>query len=176
MAEQAHRRSNVSFPVNEHEEKLASRAHHGGGPEENPASVVNHLTPGMDPNYRGHHPWSYRTTPARRPRTIVRTGDFAWVQELRDEQVAQFKSKLLRRLDLVPAGQRIRNLRAVLGWTQRAAALQLGISMRTVIRYEQGHHRVSWPRLPLLRRLRELESEHAQELIAYHTRGGPYHA
>jgi DNA-binding XRE family transcriptional regulator len=108
---------------------------------------------------------------------MVCVGDFAWVQELRDEEAAQFKSKWLRRLDLVvPSGQRIRNLRAVLGWTQRTAALQLGISVRTVIRYEQGHHRVSWPRVPLLRRLRELESDHAQELIAYLTRGGPERA
>jgi DNA-binding XRE family transcriptional regulator len=99
---------------------------------------------------------------------MVPIGDFAWVQELRDEEAAQFKSKWLRRLDLVvPSGQRIRILRVVLGWTQRTAASHLGISIRTVIRYEQGHHRISWPRLPLLLRLRELESEHAQELIAY---------
>jgi DNA-binding XRE family transcriptional regulator len=176
MAWQAHRRSNVSFPVNEHEEKLASNTHRGGGLEEKPASAVSHLTRGMDPNYSGHHPWSHPTTSTGRSRPMAPVGDFAWVQVLRDEQAAQFNSKLLRRLDSVPSGQRIRNLRVVLKWTQGTAALQLGISVRTLIRYEQGYHRTFWPRVPLLRRLRELESEHAQELIAYLTRGGPARA
>jgi len=102
--------------------------------------------------------------------------DFAWAQELRSEHAAGFRNELLRRLDFRPSGERIRTLRAVLGWTQRTAAVNLGISVRTLIRHERGHHRTLWPRLQLVLRLRELESEHAQELIAYLTSGGPAHA
>jgi len=98
--------------------------------------------------------------------------DFAWVQELRSEHAAGFRNELLRRLDFRPPGERIRTLRAVLGWTQRTAGEELGISMRTLIRHERGHHRTPWTRLQLVLRLRELESEHAQELIAFLTRGG----
>jgi DNA-binding XRE family transcriptional regulator len=58
-------------------------------------------------------------------------------------------------------GERLRNLRRVLGWTQREAAWQLGISARTVIRYEQGTHH---PQLLTLLTLQALESDHAQEL------------
>ncbi|SRR5216683_7231983 len=65
------------------------------------------------------------------------------------------------------SGQRIRNLRIVLGWSQREAALHLGVSRRTVIRHEQGRNRHPWLRLPLLLRLRELESTYAGELIVY---------
>ena len=39
------------------------------------------------------------------------------------------------------SGQRIRNLRIVLGWSQREAALHLGVSRRTIIRHEQGRNR-----------------------------------
>jgi transcriptional regulator with XRE-family HTH domain len=65
------------------------------------------------------------------------------------------------------SGQRIRNLRIVLGWSQREAALQLGVSRRTIIRHEQGRNRHPWVRLSLLERLRELESTYAGELIIY---------
>ena len=159
------------------DDELASHTHNGGGLEEKAASVSTHLTPGMDPNYstdRREYPWSRANRSKLRPRPIA--GDFAWVQELRDEEAELFQSKLWRRLQVVPCGQRIRNLRAILGWTQRTAAAQLGISVRTLIRHERGHHRTPWPRLQLVLRLRELESEHGQELIAYLTHGGPAHA
>ena len=38
----------------------------------------------------------------------------------------------------LPFGQRIRELRRALGWTQREVAWELGVSARSVIRYEQG--------------------------------------
>ncbi len=108
---------------------------------------------------------------------MMKAGDFAWVQHLRGEQAVHFKAELRRRLQVMPSGLRIRNLRALLGWTQRMAAVQLGISVRTVIRHEQGRNRhPQWPRLSLLRRLRELESDYAEELIAYLARGGREHA
>ena len=158
-----------------HDDELASHTHNGGGLEEKAASVVTRLTPGMDPNYSGYHPSSHPAPSSRRSRTKTPVGDFAWVQELRDEEAELFQSKLWRRLQVVPCGERIRNLRAILGWTQRTAAVHLGISVRTLIRHERGHHRTPWPRLQLVLRLRELESEHAQELIAYLTHGGPAH-
>ena len=149
-----------------HYDELASRTHNGGGLEDKAAGVSTRLTPGMDPNYSGYHPSSHPAPSSKRLRT----------KTLRDEEAELFQSKLWRRLQVVPCGERIRNLRAILGWTQRTAAVHLGISVRTLIRHEQGHHRTFWPRLPLLLRLRELESDHAQELIAYLTHGRPAHA
>ena len=71
-------------------------------------------------------------------------------------------------IERMSAGLRILNLRRALGWKQSIAALHLEISVRTVIRHEQGQHRRPWaPRLPLLRRLRELESDYAGEILAY---------
>ena len=63
------------------------------------------------------------------------------------------------------SGLRIRNLRLALGWTQSMAAIELGISVRTLIRHEQGHHRRPWVRLPLLLKLGDLESAYAGEIL-----------
>lgn len=139
-------------------------------------SAGDHLPRSMDPNYStgtGPYPWD-RPAPApsstrSRPSTV--SADSGWVQQLRDEQAAQFRAEVLRRLCLMPSGQRIRNLRAILGWTQRMAATQLGVSGRTLIRHERGHHRTPWLRHSLLQRLREVESDHAEELIAHLARG-----
>jgi len=38
----------------------------------------------------------------------------------------------------LPFGQRLRDVRRALGWTQRYIASELGVSARTIIRYEQG--------------------------------------
>jgi len=62
-------------------------------------------------------------------------------------------------------GQRLRELRCALGWTQYEIALAIGVSSRTVIRYEQGQ---SGPiRIAPLRALRRLESAYMQELDGY---------
>jgi DNA-binding XRE family transcriptional regulator len=76
-------------------------------------------------------------------------------------------NRLNRVLLGMTSGERIRNLRATLGWTQSVAAKELGVSLRTVIRHEKGHRRAPWLRLPLLRRLCELEREHADQIVAY---------
>jgi DNA-binding XRE family transcriptional regulator len=134
--------------------------------------------PGMDPNYsshRGDYPWSDTQTSSRRLGPTMSGGDFAWIQAWHDEQAVQLKTELLHRLFVMPSGPRIRNLRAALGWTQEMAALRLGVSRRTVIRHEQAQHRRPWPRLELLFKLRELESDHAEELIAYLSRAGREH-
>ena len=80
---------------------------------------------------------------------------------------ARFRAELLATLASRASGWRIRYLRTVLGWNQRTAAAQLGISVRTLIRHEQGHHRTSNTRLALLLRLLELELTHANEILAY---------
>jgi len=56
-------------------------------------------------------------------------------------------------------GQRVRDLRRFAGLTQREIAGHLGISRRTVIRYEQGS--THQPRPWTLRILEEIESEFA---------------
>ncbi len=143
------------------------------------ASIGSNLLGSMDPNDSTHgrpHAWDHPApSSAAESRRRMQAGDFTWIQQLHDEQAARFKAELWRRLQLMPAGQRIRNLRSILGWTQRMAAAQLGISVRTVIRHEQGHHRTPWPRLSLLLRLRELESIYAGPIIA-HRRHGSGHA
>jgi DNA-binding transcriptional regulator YiaG len=101
---------------------------------------------------------------------MASTGDFAWIQAWHDEQVAKLKAELRFQLLVMPSGKRIRTLRTVFGWTQRVAAEQLQISVRTLIRHEQGRNRTPWLRLPLLLRLRELESVYEEQIIAYHTR------
>jgi len=52
-------------------------------------------------------------------------------------------------------------------WTQRQAAAELGISRRTLIRHEQGQHVRPWIRIGLLLRLRQLETDHEEEIVAY---------
>jgi DNA-binding XRE family transcriptional regulator len=59
----------------------------------------------------------------------------------------------------LPLGQRIRDVRRALRWTQRDVALELGVSRRSVIRYEQGRS-APLQSAPLLA-LRRLESTHA---------------
>ncbi len=62
----------------------------------------------------------------------------------------------------LPFGQRIRDLRRALRWTQREIAWHLGVSSRSIIRYEQGQ---SAPvQVAPLFALRRLESTFAHEL------------
>jgi transcriptional regulator with XRE-family HTH domain len=62
-------------------------------------------------------------------------------------------------------GQRLRDLRRDMGLTQREIAWQLGISTRTVIRYERGctHQLRPWTLLTL----EVMESEYAEGFAAY---------
>jgi DNA-binding XRE family transcriptional regulator len=75
----------------------------------------------------------------------------------------------------MPFGQRLRELRRALGWTQRMAAIELGVTVRTVIRHENGQHRTPWVRLPLLLKLRDLERVCAEEILAYLAHVGREH-
>ena len=89
------------------------------------------------------------------------------MQQLRGAHTARFQEELLATLASRPAGRRIRYLRVVLGWSQRATATQLGISRRTLIRHEQGHHSTQSARISLLMHLGMLELAHANEILAY---------
>lgn len=85
----------------------------------------------------------------------------AWREE-RADQLAM----VLRRSQVgVPFGERIHNLRTVLGWSQREAARQLGVCVRSVIRHELAQSLRPW--LPLLQKVRGLEAENAEILLAY---------
>jgi DNA-binding XRE family transcriptional regulator len=65
----------------------------------------------------------------------------------------------------LPFGQRIHDLRRVLGWSQREVAVQLGVSSRSIIRYEHGQS--SPLRSAPLLALRRLESAYSLELYGY---------
>lgn len=106
--------------------------------------------------------------PSGRPGLRKERGDDrTWVADLRNQQEVRFNAELKRGLERLPSGRRIYLLRTVLGWSQGQAAMELGISRRTVIRHEQGQHTHPWMRLSLLERLRELESTYAEQLATY---------
>lgn len=97
----------------------------------------------------------------------VRRSDFGWVQVLRESQAADFKARFRVGLQSMPAGVRIRILRRLLGWTKRRLALELNISVRTIIRHERGQNYRPWTQAEWLWRLTKLEAEHEDELIAF---------
>jgi DNA-binding XRE family transcriptional regulator len=92
-------------------------------------------------------------------------GAMAW--PLRPEEIAQRREELSRRLSVLTSGRRILHLRHALGWSQRRAAMELGISRRTLIRHEQGLYGSQWTRNALLMRLQQVEATHEELLIAY---------
>jgi DNA-binding XRE family transcriptional regulator len=156
-------------------ERNAMDCKDAGRPAEKPAYANSFWRPGTDPNYsshRGDYHWSDTKTSSGSLGPTMSGGDLAWSQAWHGEQAAQLKAELRGRLFAMTSGQRIRNLRGLFGWTQRQAAGELGISVRTLIRHEQSQRRTPSLRLPLLLRLRELESDHADELIAYISRAG----
>jgi len=73
--------------------------------------------------------------------------------------------------ELMPFGQRIRELRRARGWTQRQAGYALGVSTRTVIRHEKGRTRRPW--WSLLVTVRRLEEAYPAELVAYRAHWTP---
>lgn len=147
-------------------------------PAGKPAYADSSWRPGIDPNYsshRGDYPASDTKTSSKKVSPMMPAGDFAWIQAWHDQQATNLRAELRARFFALTSGQRIRNLRGLFGWTQRRAATELGVSVRTVIRHEQGQRRTPSLRLPLLLRLREMESDHAEELIAYLSRAGREH-
>jgi DNA-binding XRE family transcriptional regulator len=99
----------------------------------------------------GQHPLalSYRMA-KRRSRTARTSG-------------AEFKQHLAA----VSCRDRLHILRTAVGRTQGELATQLGISRRSVIRYEKAQHRTPWPRLAVLLRLRQVEADYGQRLIGH---------
>ena len=80
---------------------------------------------------------------------------------------ASAQAELRRRLWGMSSGEHIYALRKALGWTQKQAAAELGISRRSVIRHEQGQHLRPRMRNSLEIRLRQLESDYAEQLAAH---------
>jgi DNA-binding XRE family transcriptional regulator len=127
------------------------------------------LRAGMDPNYHSPQPDipPAENRPRRKPyRSEARSADRVWLEGVLDQHAARLRAELQRQLALRPAGARIRTLRAVRGWTQTTAARELGISVRTLIRHEQGHNQTRWLRCEPHIRLGELESVYAKQIIA----------
>jgi len=127
----------------------------------------------MDPNYRSPQVDIPRTenAPRRKPyRSAAQAANYAWLQGVLDQHATRLKSELQRQLEWRPSGARIRTLRAVRGWTQRMAARELGISVRTLIRHEQSQNRYGRLRFDPHIRLRALESGYAEQIVAYITR------
>ena len=119
------------------------------------------------PTNAGPRPATPTDATSRLATPTIPPADLAWMQQLRSAHTARFQQELLATLASRPPGRRIRYLRAVLGWSQRTAASQLGISRRTLIRHEQGQHRTHSARVSLLARLEMLELAHANEILAY---------
>ena len=139
-----------------------------------PAYADSKWRASMDPNYSSHTgPFPWDTATSRSSYPSIQAADFRYMHALGPEQR---RIALRRQLLMLPWGRRIRNLRLALAWTQATVAMHLGVSVRTAIRHEQGRNRRPWLRLPLMRRLCELESEHAEALTAYLSRVGPERA
>jgi DNA-binding XRE family transcriptional regulator len=98
--------------------------------------------------------------------TMAATGHVSEaLQAWREEQKAQVTQVLRNSVVGMSIGRRIRNLRTLLGWSQRQAAEHFGVSVRTVIRHEHGESFRPW--WPLVEKVRVLEEANAEELIAY---------
>src|SRR5215467_12641801 len=134
------------------QQRMAEDFEHRWGPDGGPSRLGQPA-----PTNAGPRPWTPTIPPA----------EVMWMQQLRSAHTARFQQELLATLATRPPGRRIRYLRVVLGWSQRTAARQLGISQRTLIRHEQGHHRTQSARASLLARVGMLELAHANEILAY---------
>ena len=155
--------------MNERNEKTVDDQHLGRL-ESKPASAGSFERPGMNLS---------SNTPEGKPGVLSRL--LAWHISHGPETISLNQAELQQQLQAIgrermPFGQRLRDVRRALGWTQRMAAVELGINARTVIRHEKGHHRRPWVRTPLLLKLRDLEAAYAGEIVAYLTRVGREHA
>jgi DNA-binding XRE family transcriptional regulator len=127
-------------------------------------------TPGTDPTYFGPYPTFVPLMSDgefdRHMAEKVKRGQASpnsCAPSAVEEALPQTMPRKVIRASL-PLGQRIRDLRRAQGWTQRNIAMQLGVSARSIIRYEQGRS-APLQSAPLLA-LRRLESAYATELDA----------
>jgi DNA-binding XRE family transcriptional regulator len=97
--------------------------------------------------------------PPTQPRESVRV--------LQNQEQARLRADFMQHLATAPRHDRLRILRTAVGWTQSELASQLGISRRSVIRYEKAERRSPWPRLFVLLRLRQVEADHERQLVGY---------
>jgi|SRR5215471_5795391 DNA-binding XRE family transcriptional regulator len=86
------------------------------------------------------------------------------------QQPELIRARMLQRQVTATCHDRLRILRIATGWSQGELARQLGISRRSVIRYEKIQHRHP-PRLSVLLRLQQLEADYKQQLLAHFSRG-----
>jgi DNA-binding XRE family transcriptional regulator len=89
-----------------------------------------------------------------------------------EQEQGFFRARMLQYQMMAPCRDRLRVLRTATGWSQGELAGELGISRRSVIRYENNQHKSPWPRLAVLLRLQQLEGIYEQQLLAHFSRGG----
>jgi|SRR5215472_6294294 len=85
--------------------------------------------------------------------------------EFRVRRSKELQQELRHRTNGRTFGARMRTLRMFLGLTQTQLASALGVSVRTVIRYEREQSHRPWIRLWV--GLRELETTYAEEIVSY---------
>jgi DNA-binding XRE family transcriptional regulator len=88
-----------------------------------------------------------------------------------EQEQSRFKAQLTQHLAAATCHDRLRFLRTATGWSQGELANELGISRRSVIRYEKGQHSCRWPRIAVLLRLQQLEGVYEQQLLAHFSGG-----
>jgi DNA-binding XRE family transcriptional regulator len=121
--------------------------------------------PGMDPTYSG--PRLTFRNPELGIDYAPRTAPPAFVELYSANTPAPCQPQRIPLPDRsrMAFGERIRDLRRALRWTQLDAAEQLGVSRRSVIRHERNQSQR--PHFTLLLRVRELEADYARDLAAY---------
>jgi len=131
------------------------------------ANKTEIIYPWTDLNWRPRAEPNH-SSPALSPGGLsVSEPDYPWLRE--NQKPVQRQSEPQPSLqpmnrELLPFGQRIRELRCARGWTQHQAGCALGVSRRTVIRHEKGRSRRPW--WSLLETVRRLEEAYAGELDA----------
>jgi hypothetical protein len=119
----------------------------------------------LDPNRRRPVPRPAYSSPGHVPQSPRVFVDSFQPAPIVMRVVKPLTSEELEARSRLPYGQRIRDLRRALRWTQRDVAGSLGMSVRTVIRHERSqslrmHLRLLW-------KLRELELAYAIDLAVW---------
>src|SRR5438094_10016590 len=106
---------------------------HGEKPQfgvKRPAYADSDWRPGMDPDYSEHigpYPWDDVPASGVSSSPPTQTAEIEFTTVATRKQRQPYHAALLRQLHLMASGERIRNLRFALGWTQATAAVRLGI-------------------------------------------------
>src|SRR6266851_2612683 len=120
------------------------------------------IYPWTDPNWRPRTDPNHSSPALSSSSYSVSEPEYPWLSKNRQpgqRQPEPLPQPQPMNRELMPFGQRIRELRRARGWTQRQAGYALGVSRRTVIRHERGYTRRPW--WSLLETVRRLEAAYA---------------